>query len=197
MTIQKVSFVHMSEGTAEDFRLCAADVEDDARALPARMLQAVAALDDPNSCLQVTRLEHSLQSATRAYDDDKGEDYVVAALVHDIGDQLAPYSHGELVAAVLRPFVSDRICWIIGHHALFQTNYYAHLTGGNRYARDRFKDHPYYADCVEFCERYDQNCFDPDFQSRPLEFFEPMLQSVFTRSPRQADMPGVSAAVAE
>jgi predicted HD phosphohydrolase len=178
MRVQKVSFAYMSEGTAEDFQLCAADIENDARALPDRMLQAVAALDDPSGCLQVTRLEHSLQSATRAY---------------DIGDQRAPYSHGELVAAVLRPFVSDRICWIIEHHALFQSYYYAHLAGGDRYARDRFNDHPYYADCVEFCERYDQNCFDPDFQSRPLQFFEPIVRSVFARSPRMVDMAGVSA----
>jgi predicted HD phosphohydrolase len=197
MRVKKVSFAYMSEGTGEDFRLCAADLESDARALPDRMLQAVAALDDPSGCLQVTRLEHSLQSATRAYDDGKGEDYVVAALIHDIGDQLAPYSHGELVAAVLRPFVSDRICWIIEHHPLFQTYYYAHLVGGDRYARDRFREHPYYADCVEFCERYDQNCFDPGFQSRALQFFEPMVRSVFMRSPRMVDMAGISAGGAE
>jgi predicted HD phosphohydrolase len=88
------------------------------------------------------------------------------------------------MAAVLRPFVSERICWIVEHHPLFQTYYYAHYFGSDRNARDRFRDHPYYDDCVEFCERYDQNCFDPDFQSRPLEFFAPMVRRVFSRPPR-------------
>ncbi|HWC87425.1 MAG TPA: HD domain-containing protein [Solirubrobacteraceae bacterium] len=189
---QKVSFAHMSEGSAEDFALCAADLEEDARRLPDRLLAAVAALAQFDGCLQVTRLEHSLQSATRAYEDGREPEYVVAALVHDIGDQLAPFSHGEMVAAILRPYVPERMCWIIEHHPLFQTYYYAHHFGGDRDAREAFRDHPHYDDCREFCERYDQNCFDPDFRSRPLEFFAPMVHQVFGRAPKKADMAGIT-----
>jgi predicted HD phosphohydrolase len=190
--VDKVSFAQMSEGTAQDFALCAADLEDDARQLPDRLLAAVAALEQFEGCLQVTRLEHSLQSATHAHEDGKELEYVVAALLHDIGDQLAPFSHGEMVAAILRPYVSERICWIIEHHALFQTYYYAHHFGGDRNAREAFRDHPYFEDCREFCERYDQNCFDPDYKSAPLEFFAPMVREAFSRAPKTADMAGVT-----
>ena len=104
---------------------------------------------------------------------------VVAALLHDIGDMLAPHSHGEMAAAVLRPFVSERIHWIVKHHGLFQMYYYAHFSGGDSNARDRYKDHPCYADTIRFCEDYDQNCFDPDYDNAPLSFFEPLMRRVF------------------
>lgn len=182
--MQTVSFAHLTEATKEDFELCAADLDADARELPDRILAAVKALEASQGPIQVNRLEHSLQSATHAYNDGREDDYVVAALSHDIGDQLAPFTHGAVVAAVLQPFVSERICWVIGHHGLFQTYYSAHFFGQDRNARDIHRDHPYYADCVEFCERYDQNCFDPDFESLPLEFFAPMVHRVFGRPPK-------------
>ena len=106
---------------------------------------------------------------------------VVAALLHDIGDELAPHSHSELAAAVLRPFVSAKTHWIIKHHGVFQMIYYAHHVGGDKDARERFRGHEWFDDAAKFCEDYDQNCFDPAFQSKPLEFFEPMLRRVMAK----------------
>jgi predicted HD phosphohydrolase len=183
--MEQVSYVHMSEMTKEDTEMVMRDAEEDAKQLPERLLAAVAALDEFQGPVKVSRLEHSLQSATRAHRDGRDEEYVVAALLHDIGDHLAPYSHGEYVAAVLKPYVSERICWIIQHHGVFQAVYYAHHLGGDRNARDAYRDHPHYEDCREFCELYDQNCFDPAFESLPLEFFEPMVRRVFAE-PRYA-----------
>ena len=128
------------------------------------MLQAVERLEHSLGGFKVPRKHHSLQSATRALQDGRSEEYVVAALLHDIGDLLAPHTHGEMVDAILRPFVAPHICWLVKYHGLFQTYYYAHLTGGDRYGRERFKDHPNYEACIEFCEKYDQNCFDPEFE---------------------------------
>ena len=182
-----VSYTRMADMTEADARLLDADAEEDARELPRRLLAAVAELERFQGALKVTRLEHSLQSATRAHRAGKDAEYVAAALVHDIGDALAPHSHGEMVAAVLRPFVSERICWVIQKHALFQSYYYAHLSGGDRNARDRYLDHPFYADCVEFCEHFDQNCFDPDYDSLPLECFRPLVEEVFSRPRYVAD----------
>ena len=141
---------------------------------------ATVRLDESIDGYKITRLGHSLQSATRAHRAGESEEMVVAALLHDIGDDLAPHAHSELAAAVLRPYVSDKTYWIIKHHGLFQMYYYAHHLGGDRNARDRFKDHPYYADTVAFCKNYDQNCFDPDYENLPLEFFGPMLQRVLS-----------------
>ena len=113
------------------------------------------------------------------FDHGRSEEYVVAALLHDIGDELAPWTHGEMTAAILKPFIAPDICWIVKHHGLFQMYYYAHYSGGDRNARDRFQDHPCYDACIEFCERYDQNCFDPAYDSLPVELFEPMVRRVF------------------
>ena len=180
-----VSYTRMADMTEADLGLVNADSDADARELPNRLIGAVAELERFQGPLKVNRLEHSLQSATRAHRAGKDKEYVAAALLHDIGDALAPHSHGDLVAAVLRPFVSERVCWIVQKHALFQSYYYAHLMGEDRNARDRYLDHPYYGDCVEFCERFDQNCFDPDYESLPLEFFRPLVDEVFG-SPRYA-----------
>ena len=182
-----VSYTRMADMTAADLRLIDADADEDARALPGRLMNAVADLERFQGSLKVTRLEHSLQSATRASRAGKDKGYVAAALLHDIGDALAPHSHGDMVAAVLRPFVSERVCWIVQKHALFQSYYYAHLMGEDRNARDKYIDHPFYDDCVEFCEQFDQNCFDPDYDSLPLEFFRPIVEDVFRRPRYAAD----------
>ena len=188
-----VSYTRMADMTEADLRLTNADGDSDARELPGRLMNAVAELERFQGSLKVNRLEHSLQSATRASRAGKEAEYVAAALLHDIGDTLAPHSHGEMVAAVLRPFVSERVCWIVQKHGLFQSYYYAHLMGEDRNARDRYIDHPFYDDCVEFCEEFDQNCFDPDYDSLPLEFFRPIVEDVF-RAPRHTadDPPSVA-----
>jgi predicted HD phosphohydrolase len=172
----------MADMTSEDTALMMEDAEQDAKDVPGRLLETLRSLERIQGPLLVSRLEHSLQAASRALRDGREEEYVVAALLHDVGDHLAPYSHGEFAAAILRPFVAPRICWVIEKHPIFQAYYYAHHLGGDRNAREVFADHPWYRDCVEFCEFYDQNCFDPDYDSLPLEHFEPMVHAVFGRS---------------
>ena len=132
---------------------------------------------------QITRLEHSLQAATRAYRNDESEEMVVATLFHDIGDDLAPMNHSQYAASIIKPYVSEKTYWIILHHGLFQTYYSAHHLGGDRNARDKFKNHKYYQDTVDFCERYDQSSFDPNYKSMSLEEFEPMVKRIFDRKP--------------
>ncbi len=177
--IETVGFTRMKDGTREDYELLDRLEQPYLEALPDRILAAVEALKESFSGYQVSRYEHSLQSATRAERDGRDEEYVVAALVHDIGDELAPHTHGEMMGAVLRPFVRPEVCWIVRHHGLFQSYYYAHHTGGDRDARERYRDHEWFDACAEFCERYDQNCFDPAYQWLPIEHFEPMVRRVF------------------
>jgi predicted HD phosphohydrolase len=174
---QTVSFTKMSEGTAEDYALLAAHEAEELAGFPDRVLDWLRAMDEPSG-YQITRLEHSLQAATRAYRDDASEELVVCALLHDIGDVLAPANHSEVAAAVLRPYVSERSYWIVKHHGLFQEAYYAQHYGRDPNARDRYHDHPHYDATVEFCERYDQVSFDPHYDWEPLEFFESMVRRV-------------------
>ena len=129
------------------------------------------------------RLEHSLQCATRAYRDEANEEMVIAALLHDIGDLLAPLNHSEMAAAVLKPYVSEETYWIVKHHGIFQAYYYAHHIGGDPNAREQFRDHPCFEATVQFCEMWDQPSFDPAYATMPLEHFEPMLRRIFARDP--------------
>jgi predicted HD phosphohydrolase len=177
--MESVGFTRMEDGTREDYELLGRLEQPYLDALPDRILAAVDALKESFSGYQVSRYEHSLQSATRAERDGRDEEYVVACLVHDIGDELAPHTHGEMMGAVLRPFVRPEVCWIVRHHGLFQSYYYAHHSGGDRDARERYRDHEWFDACAEFCERYDQNCFDPAYESLPIEHFEPMVRRVF------------------
>lgn len=185
--MRTVSFTRMDEGTREDYELLDEYEAKFAKGTADRVLEMLKRLEHTLGGYQVTRLEHSLQSATLAYRDGASEEVIVAALLHDLGDELAPHNHSELAAAVLRPFVSERTYWVVKHHGLFQTYYYAHLMGGDRHARDIFKDHPYYQDAVDFTEKYDQVAFDPEYDTLPLEFFEPMVRRIFDREPSFGD----------
>ena len=180
---QVVTFTSMAEGTREDYEMLERLEAGFAAGTADRVLAMLRDLSGSLSGYQVDRLEHSLQSATRAHCDGADEEMVVAALLHDIGDMLSPYNHSELAAAVLRPYVSERTYWIILHHGLFQGYYYAHHSGGDRNARDAYRDHPWYQDTVDFCHRWDQSSFDPGYESLPLEFFEPMVRRIFSRPP--------------
>ncbi len=182
--VDTVSFTAMADGTREEYEFLARKEAEEHAKLPSRILAMLRAMDDDQTGYRVSRLEHSLQSATRAHRDGRDEDYVVMCLVHDIGDMISPANHSQAAASVLRPYVSEDLHWIVLHHGIFQAYYYAHHYGGDRNARDRYRDHPLYAATAEFCEQYDQNCFDPDYDWEPLEFFSPMVERVFGRQPK-------------
>jgi predicted HD phosphohydrolase len=175
--MQQVTFTRMDEGTVEDYELVARDEEDLFAAFPDKVFDWLEEMDTP-SPYRVTRFEHSLQAATRAHRAGEDEEMVVAALLHDVGDVLAPANHSEVAAAMLRPYVSERVYWIIKHHGLFQGYYYNHHYGRDRNARDIYKDHEWYEDTARFCAEYDQVSFDPNYESESLQFFEPMVRRV-------------------
>ncbi len=181
-TRPRPTWTNFENATREDFL---AVMEYDAAfnaGLVDRLLDALRGLDEEWTAYPINRYQHSLQSASRAYDDGAEEEIVVAALLHDLGDTLSPFNHSQLAAAILRPYVSERTYWIVQHHGVFQGYYYNHYLGGDRHARDRYKDSPHYEACKEFCHKYDQAAFDPDYPTKPLEFFEPMLRRVFSRT---------------
>jgi predicted HD phosphohydrolase len=181
--MQTVSFRQMKDGTKADYDFLARLEADYIEGLPDRILGALRALDDTLSGYQVTRLEHSLQSATRAEADGADEEMVLAALLHDLGDDLAPENHSQYAAAIVRPYVRPEVTWVVAHHGLFQKVYYAHHYGEDPHARDAYRDHPWYGACVRFCERWDQASFDPDYPTQPLEHFEPLIRRIFARQP--------------
>jgi predicted HD phosphohydrolase len=178
---QMVRFRRMQDGTREDYLLLDQSERDYAVGLPDRVLEALRRLDHSLLGYPLSRLGHSLQVATRALTDGADDELVLAALIHDIGDELAPYNHAEFAAAIIRPYVRPEVSWIVEQHGLFQNYYYVHHLGGNRNGRDRYKGHQWYAACAAFCERWDQASFDPDYPSWPLEAFEPLVRRIFSR----------------
>lgn len=178
-----VSFLRMEDGTREDYLLLDESERRYAEGLAGRVLEGLRKLDHCLFGYRVSRLQHSLQTATRAQRDGADEEMVLAALVHDIGDELAPYNHSEMAAAIVRPYVRPEVAWIVEHHGLFQNYYYVHHLGGDRHARERLRDHPWYEACVHFCAAWDQCSFDPDYPSEKLEYFEPLLRRMFARTP--------------
>ena len=181
--MKTVSFTSMEHGTEEDYKFLAIHEREFSDATADRVLEHLKSLENSFSGYKITRLEHALQTATRAYRDSAGEEMVVAALLHDIGDHLAPFNHGELAAAILKPYVSERTYWILKHHGVFQGYYFFHHVGMDRNARDTYKGHPHYQACADFCADWDQASFDPDYDSEPLAFFEPMVRRIFAREP--------------
>lgn len=181
----RAKFTHMEDGSVEDWSIIAQDFAAYATQLPDRILAHLRLLDGDFGGFPVDRLSHSLQTATLAHRDGRDEEYVVCALLHDIGDTLGSYNHADIAAAILKPFVSPENHWMIEKHAIFQGYYFFHHLGLDRHLREQFKDHPQFEQTIEFCARYDAAAFDPEGETLPLEFFEPMLRRVFAR-PRQS-----------
>lgn len=186
--ITVAKFTRMIDGDKQDYQFLEHLEKEYASEVGERLFVALQALDDSLSGYQVTRLEHSLQSATRAYRDGADLDWIVSALLHDIGDMYAPYNHDQYAAVVLAPYVREQCRWVIEKHGVFQRKYYGKHTGADPDAREQFLDHNCYEDAVYFCEQWDQNSFDPFYPSFDLDFFKPLMMEVFAR---KAFSPGV------
>ena len=186
---RQTSFTAMRDATREDYRIIGRHSQAFLAGLPDRILRHLSLLAGDTGGYAVDRLTHSLQTATRAKRDGRDDEYVVCALLHDIGDTLASANHAELAATILEPFVSEKNHWIVKQHAVFQGYYFFHHFGLDRDERDRFRGHEYWRDCAEFCEKYDQNSFDPEYDTLSLESFEPALRTVFAQARRSIYLP--------
>ena len=186
--MDSVGFTSMDQGTAEEYgfldRLYKAHQE---ASLVDHLLGLLKSMAGPKLGYQVDRYQHSLQSATRAQRDGADEETVVMALLHDVGDVIAPDNHSAVAAAILKPYVGARTHWVVAHHGLFQGYYYFHHLGRDRDARERHRGHPHFEACASFCERWDQRSFDPDYDTLPLEAFEPAVRRLFARPPEYFD----------
>lgn len=175
----RAKFHDMSESTQEDWHIIMRHNIPYAQNGGKRVLDHLRLLDGDFGGFPVDRLTHSLQTATRAYRDGRDEPYIVMALLHDIGDTLGASNHPDIAAAILKPFVSEELHWIVEHHGIFQgVNFFHHL-GLNRDMREQYRGHEHFAATEEFIDKYDCPAFDPNYDTLPLEFFEPMVMKLF------------------
>jgi predicted HD phosphohydrolase len=177
-----VSFRQMKDGTREDYHLLE-QLEAPFVAGTADRLLGELKLQGEESFAgyKISRLDHALQAATRARRDGADIDWIVAALLHDIGDRIAPQNHDRMAAEVLRPYLREEVAWVVEYHGIFQMHYYAHHYGWDRNARDKFSGNIYWKSCADFCERWDQSSFDPDYANDPLDSFVDEVRAVFSR----------------
>ena len=177
----RADFHDMAQSTQADWAIIMDNAKDFAPQGGKRVLDHLKLLDGDFGGFAVDRLTHCRQTATRAHRDGRSDDYVVMALLHDIGDTLGAFNHPDIAAAILKPFVSDELHWITQHHGIFQGYNFFHHIGLDRNMRDNFAAHPHAAACAEFIDKYDCPAFDPNYDSAPLEFFEPMVMKLFAR----------------
>lgn len=180
----RAKFHSMIEGTQEDWTIIATAQMSFVQTLPDRVMAHLKLLAGDFGGYAIDRLQHSLQTATRALRDGRDEEYVVCALLHDIGDSLGSFNHADIAAAILKPFVSEQNLWMVEKHAIFQGYYFFEYLGLDKNMREQFRDHPWFEAAAEFCEKYDQPAFDPEYDSLPLQAFEPMLRRVMARPQR-------------
>lgn len=178
-TAPRATFTAMDHSTAEEWAVIAAEHDKLVDGLADQILAHLRLLDGDFGGFAVDRLTHSLQTAARAEADGRDDAYLVSALVHDIGDTLAPSNHPDVAAAILKAWVPEPYHWMVQHHGIFQGYYFWHHLGGDRDAREAFRDHEHFELTAEFCARYDQVAFDPDYPTPPLEHYEPLLRDVF------------------
>jgi predicted HD phosphohydrolase len=178
-----VQFTRMADGTRDEYQYLFGLEREYVSELPQRLLQALRLLDSGLAGYQVSRYQHSLQSATRALRDGADIEMIVAALLHDIGDDLAPENHSQVAAAIIRPYVRAEVTWVVSMHGIFQMKYYAHHIDLDPDLREAYRDHPWFDSCDNFCARWDQESFDPAYPTEPIETFEPMVREIFSRHP--------------
>ena len=181
----RATFKSFVESTDRDWQIIGRETGRFNKGLADRVLDHLRILKGDYGGFPIDRLEHSLQTATRAHRDGRDEEYVVCCLLHDIGDTLGSYNHPDIAAAILKPFVSEENHWMVANHGIFQGYYFFHHLGLDRNMRAQFEGHPSYEYTAQFCHLYDQAAFDPDYESEPLEYFEPMVRRVFEK-PRQS-----------
>ena len=173
------TFTRMEHSTREDWDIITGEFMKTSKGLPDRVLAHLQLLDGDTGGFAVDRLTHSLQTATLALMYGRDEEYVVCALLHDIGDTLGTYNHPDIAAAILKPFVSEANLWMVEHHGIFQGYNFFHHVGMDRNMRDRFRGHPHFDRTAEFIELYDNPAFDPAAETLPRPEFEPMVRRLF------------------
>jgi predicted HD phosphohydrolase len=176
----RAQFHSMEHGTKDDWRIINTAMKPFIAELPDRVIAHLKMLQGDCGGFAIDRLDHCLQTATRAYKDGRDEEYVVCALLHDIGDLLGPRNHADVAAAILKPFVSEQNRWMVEKHGIFQGYYFFHHLGLDRNMRDQFQAHPWFEYTADFCSAYDGPAFDPKYQHMALEDFEPMVRNVLS-----------------
>ena len=177
--MNRATFKSFQESTKEEWANIMVCLQETQSHVATRVIEQLRFLESDFGGFPVNRLEHCLQTASRAERDGRDDEYVLCALLHDIGDNLAPFNHPDIAAGIVKPIVSEKNWWMTKHHGIFQGYYFWHYIGLNQNARDEYRDSPHYDYTAEFCELYDSVAFDTEYQSFDLAHYEPLIRDAF------------------
>ena len=180
--LPRATFTTLGESVAEDWEIIVPQARTTQNMVADRVIGLLSELSSDHGGFPVDRLEHSLQTATRAERDHRDDEYIFCALIHDIGDTLSPYNHPAVAASIIKPFVNEANHFMVEHHGIFQGYYYWQHFGQDTNAREQFRDSPHFDQTAEFCALYDQIAFDPTYSSNPLAHYEPLVRQFLTET---------------
>jgi predicted HD phosphohydrolase len=181
MATTATSFTRMDQGTVEQWQKIGAETVASQGLVADRVLEMLRSLSEVVVGFSVDQLTHCLQTATRAERDGADDQTVIAALCHDVGKAISVPNHAAIAAEILRPYVRDEVYWMILTHQDFQGRYYYQYLGKDPQAREQYRDHPAFALGERFADEWDEVAFDPDYDTLPLEHFEPRLRELFSK----------------
>jgi predicted HD phosphohydrolase len=177
------SFTSMDTSTAEQWAVIGAETAKNQPRVAERVLMLLRSLGEVTDGFIVDQLTHCLQTATRAERDNADEELVLASLCHDIGKAISVPNHPAIAAEILKPYVRDDVYDVIRTHQDFQGRHYYHHFGGDPNARDQYAGAPWFDLGARFADDWDQKAFDPEYDTLPLEHFEPLVRSMFRPRP--------------
>lgn len=176
------TFTSMDQSTAEQWAVIGRETAEHQPRVADRALDMLRSLAEITDGFAVDQLTHSLQTATRAQRGGADREMVFASLLHDIGKAVSVPNHPEIAAAIIKPYVRPEVYEVIRAHQDFQgRHYYAHF-GGDPDARDKYEGQPWFDLAAQFADDWDQTAFDPDYDTLPLEHFEPLVREMFSRA---------------
>jgi predicted HD phosphohydrolase len=177
------TFTRMDESTPEQWAVIGKETFEHQGRVADRTLAMLRSLEEITDGFAVDQLVHSLQTATRAERDGADEEVVFASLLHDIGKAVSVPNHPEIAAAIVKPYVRPEVYEMIRAHQDFQGRHYYHHFGGDPDARAKYEGAEWFDLAARFADDYDQTAFDPDYDTLPLEHFEPLVRKMMA-SPR-------------
>jgi predicted HD phosphohydrolase len=175
------TFTRMDESTAEQWAVIGKETVEHQDRVANRTLEMLRSLAEITDGFAVDQLTHSLQTATRAERAGADPEVVFASLLHDIGKAVSVPNHPEIAAAIIKPYVRADVYHMIRAHQDFQGRHYYHHFGGDADAREKYRCEPWFALAERFADEWDQVAFDPDYDTLPLEHFEPLVRERMAR----------------
>lgn len=177
------SFGQSDASTALDWQIIQGSVRAQQAAVPQTVMNMLFANRTIYAGFPISRLEHTLQTATRALRAGASDELVLIALLHDAAEVLSGVNHAEVAAALVRPYVSEASYYLVRTHMEFQLKHYGEHVGMPTDLRDRYRNEAWYGDAVVFSDAWDEISFDPGYRSLPLAEFEPLVRQFFSRVP--------------